>query len=176
MRHLMISPKILLLLVGLDIVYRLVVIGWDLVDAPLRDLDVFVLLGAVTIAWLIQLFVRYPSLRGLRRTRRERGIPPEGLLALLLAAVLGVSLFPIAQGVYALVTDSPLEAGKLSNGAIGSLVAIALWSLVFLIPSVRKGGIWIHQAARGEDRGAARKDRTEENRRTEDPQARRKGG
>lgn len=143
-----------LILIGLYVVYRLIaVLGGDSLVPPLiREMDVLALLGALSLAWLVQLFRDYPSLRRLRRNRGQRlGWSPEFLVAFLLVGVLANSLFLVVEVVHNTLLGLTFDPGMVSAGAIGSLIPFLLWALVFLIPSVRKGGIWFGGPPREEE-------------------------
>lgn len=140
----LISARFLLAVVIANLAYRSVVILQVGSDHPAANLDLFALPAIVSTVWLVQLFVNFPSLRRLRREPGSRfGIPSEGLLAVLLAVVVGSSWYGLGTGVYRLITGQPVDIGGLTAAFSGGLIAAVAWSLIFLIPSVRKGGIWI---------------------------------
>lgn len=137
-----------IILVGLYAAYRLIIVGRDFPSPDVRDVDIFALLAALSVAWLVQLFKDYPSLRQLRWNRSQKlGLAPQELVAILLAGVLGASLFPAAEMAHNFLTGSTFSPGIISASAVGSLIPSLLLALVFLVPSVRKGGIWVDKTS-----------------------------
>jgi hypothetical protein len=127
-----------------DVVYRLLVISGTDGIPPAANLDLLAFPAVVSTVWLVQLFRISAWMRRLRKRPGEPlGMPPEGLLALLLALVAGGSWFAFGRGIYRLAAGQPVDVGGLAASLLGIFIAALLWSLLFLIPSVRKGGIWI---------------------------------